>query len=275
MEELLVSYPYGGKKVLLQWNTFNEGNNLILASCEQNMLGIIQRVFYRYPEMEIRGYCEIDIVAPSIRLCEKAAEQNRKINIDHFSYEIVERVKEVIEHEKLIPPQFAICSEYKPEADIDCGEWETKTHYTCENCLDTIKLVGMTKEELYDRYHEAWHAANPQYTHADKKLMPSKAERALDDEKLCYARTGFVSDGVIIVDPNKDEPEYNPSYGSCLFFFRLLRQLDMKEIVSFVGGAKEMKKTKQKSYRQSNENKYKNECDKRVDDVLEFFNKGA
>ena len=264
-DDLLVQYPYGGKKILLQWYDYNEGHNVILASCEENMLGIVQRLVPKYPDMTAKEYCEVDIVAPPERLCKLAAKQSEKDRIELFCQNIAYRVKSLCEAGHILPPTFSLCTTYVAS---DGGGEDEDDHFLCKNCHDTIHFVGMTDKEFYERYYDAWQKFFPEIS-SEKVGVISQAARATDDEVIHCADINFVhhSFGVSL---DKIQPP-NPIPTNPLFFFRRLREIDPKEIVAVIDAAKKAKQEKTRENAKTYEAKVKQEKEKLTANILKLF----
>lgn len=279
MKELPVYYPYGGKRFLLHWWTYNDRGHIILAKNEGRVRDIAIRVFERYSYAEIRDYMKIEVVAPPKLYSVQAEAFALRDRIDNFHVEILCRLREVIEAKKTLPSPFEVCTSYEPEYEQERDEWTDRAHYSCKNCFETIKTPGLTKTQLYAKYSEAWQKLYPPHDYVDKRLVTSQAEVAKDDEELYFANSAFGhhSAGIELnkierdtIDPKID---YRPSYlsGTALFFFRKIRDVDSKELQELLDQQQKIAAERTKNQEKSLVAERKKDEQANIEATLAFF----
>ncbi len=245
---LRVYYPSGGKMLLLHWWTYDDRGHVVLSPTEHSLRAAAEHIFDKHPDAEIKAYCEIEVVAPSARMCILAAEHTLRESIDSFHGEVVFRVREAIGAGRALPPQFTLCPGYQPveEQDDETGasqQWAAERHYDCRHCRETIVLVGMTPAQLYARYHTAWQKVHPKREHHDPKHVLSRATPAHDGEPMWIACADFGhhSSGVALDDVDLEAMELHRTAAlsdRVLFFFRRGRDLDPTALQERLGQAK-------------------------------------
>jgi len=279
-DSLRVYYPGGGRFLLLHWWTYDERGHVILAPTERSLRDVSVRVFARHPDAEIKDYCEVEIVAPSARLCALAAESAQHARVANFHEEIVHRMGAVLKAGKELPPPFERCTNYEPEdpseADGDQKEWEQSTHYDCRHCRHTIRLVGMTPVELYDRYSELWRQAYPLREHADPRRVLSRAVSASDDERIWCAVAAFGphASGVSLNEVDmQDAVRCFPSSlsDSALFFFRRRRVLDSTAMTTALEAAMAEHKARREQRERDERAEYERKVRQEIENTLWFF----
>lgn len=276
---LKVYYPYGGRHFLLHWWTYNERGHIVLAKTEDHVLDIAIRVFEKHPDAEIKSYLEAEIVGPSKLYGTQAEAFALRDRIENFRVEILCGLHNVLEAGKSLPPQFEACETYEPEDEQERDEWVQRTHYSCKNCFEKIKMPGMTKEQLYEKYSEAWRKAFPRDRYVDQGLVLSQAEVAKDDEELYFANTAFGhhSSGIELnkIDHEKIDPkiDYRPSYlsGNAIFFFRKIRDVDSKGLQELLDQQKKMVEERKEKQEKSRISKREREEQEKIEAVLAFF----
>lgn len=233
MNKLKVYYPHGGHHFLLHWWTYNERGHVVLARTEGSVYSTATSVFRKHSDAEVRAYSEVEIVAPSALMCKRAAEFDLQESISSFHQQIVYRLNDVVKGGKELPLQFEMCEAFEPK-DLDGApcDWANETHYSCKNCTDKIKMIGMTKEELHAKYSSTWKKLSPSKIYIDKNKVLSRAAPAKDNEELHYAKAefGHHSSGIELdrMNLSKFDPTYRPEYltGRVIFFYRKVRDLD-------------------------------------------------
>lgn len=278
-EQLKVYYPHGGPHFLLYWWTYNERGHVILSRTEGGIEPAIMRVSKEHTDAEIRAFMEIDIVAPSKAQCELAAAFALKDRIAAFHHEVIWRLREVIKSKKPLPSQFVLCTKYETDEDdaVNKDEWANETHYSCKNCYETIRLVDMTKEELYAKYHEAWEKLFPLKRYVDPKRVLSRATPAKDDEELYFADAvfGHHCSGIELnpVDRTISLADYWPAHltSHLLFLFRKTRDLDAKKFQSILERQQRAREDFRKQTEKARVARQKKEERAQIEAVLSFF----
>jgi hypothetical protein len=285
IEPLKVYYPYGGHKFLLKWYEHDEGNNIILASSEQGIKEIVQRIVYKYPDMEVRDFCEIEIVAPSNHLSEIAAEYKTQGRIAEFHRAMIGYLHELIRNNVPLPSPFAICSNYESsedfaeerDSDHETDTWAREEHYDCRNCKNKIQMGGMTPKQLYEQYAEQWYAKHPIRDYTNERWVVSQAEPAKDDEPLWSVVTSFGhhSDGLVLEEVNVEKAlEESHKYicdNGALFFFRRLKDIDVVDIKSIITDFRRNSKARMIQKAAAFEAREAQAKQKRIDETLELF----
>ena len=211
---LLVHMPLGGKRFMLRWYTDDDRGHLILAPTIRSMGHVSTRIFAHHEDAQITDYCEIEIVGPSRRMCELAAEHNLREQIHMFHREVVTAIQAVVKAGHPIPRPFVACTRYRPSEDVTVDAWAKERHYGCANCVDTLRLVaGLTPSGLYETYYDAWYKARPNgqlwNEHSrPSTLQPSRAPAASNrGGRLWYASAEFGphAQGIHLDKVNLDE----------------------------------------------------------------------
>lgn len=287
---LRVYYPGGGKLLLLHWWTYDERGHVVLAPTERDLQAIAKRVFDEHTDAEIRAYCEIDVVAPSARLCALAVAHTLRENIESFHLEVLLPMREALSEGKELPAPFARCASYEPyepeeNPSPEHEEWLRSTHYGCRNCRETVQLVGMTPAELYARYHAAWRETHPVREHNDRKRVVSRAPAALDDEPLwaACADFGHHASGIVLGAIDLDEDPSCTINGQpsssrpaalsdrVLFFFRRGVDRDPGIFQAMLDQAKVAAEKRQTDWSDEQGAERERETRERIDGTIAFF----
>jgi hypothetical protein len=239
-DSVRVYYPHGGHHFCLRWWTDDDRGHVVLARTERSLLAAAKRVFDAHPDAEIRGYSEIDIVAPPKRLEALIVEEKRRERVRFFHLEVACRVRELADAGRDLPPMFARCTKYEPKDASDAQhEVYTERHYDCRHCIEGICLVGVTPDEFCERYYATWTATQAlvKPTPQQSKRLPSRAPRTRDAPHLHYAYPMFGphSSGV---EFDKIVGKRTPSHDEVLFFFRTLRSPDLAPLEALRAEAK-------------------------------------
>jgi hypothetical protein len=272
-----VFYPHGGKHFLLHWSSYDERGHVILARTEKGIQQVADRLFQKHWDAEIKGYWEIDIVSPSEKMQQEDKEANYQSEIYDLYYEIIERMRDLVEAGKTLPSIFSICTSYELEEE-DKGvvdeedEWASQRHYLCKNCSSTIKS-SLSKEELYAKYHQAWREQFPIEQYIDPKLVISRATPVKDGEELFYADISSFGHHGQGVELQKFDPE-SPSYKDNLFWFHQVRELDHSSFSAVL--LQKQKARKEEQEKRWEENEVANEMIDRdqIKKVLAIFQEG-
>ena len=278
---LRVYYPSGGRLLLLHWWTYNERGHVVLAPTERSLRAAAQRVFDEHSDAEIKAYCEIEVVAPSARMCILAAEHTLRETIDSFHGEVVFRVREAVGAGRALPPQFALCTGYQSveEQDDETGagqKWAAETHYDCRHCRETIVLVGMTPAQLYARYHAAWRKVHPKPKHRDPKHVLSRATSARDGEPLwiACAQFGHHSSGIALDEVDWEAMKLHRTSAlsdRVLFFFRRGRDLDPTALQESLDQVKDAAEARHTRHEQERRDEFERDTRERIETTIAFF----
>ncbi len=280
-DSIHVYYPYGGRRFLLHWWTYDERGHIILTTTKKQISEVAKRVFTKHPDTEIKGYYEVDIVAPSKRLQTLSAEQTLRNKISSFHHEIVVYMLNIVNAGKELPLPFASCTKYDcTDTTADETEWARSSHYNCRNCHDTIMLIGMTPDDLYVNYHTDWLVAHPNHPEHNRRnntnSIPSRAEVADDYESLWYARADFGHHalGITINEVNIFEQDnYSCLNDSMIFFFRRIRDLDPSQLQETLDATKARAKNIQSQLERMRVEKREREKRDLIDTTIAFFRK--
>jgi len=277
---LPVYYPDGGRLLLMQWWTESDRGHVVLARSESAMRVAAQRVFHKHPYASLRDYLDIEIVAPSLRLCALAAEHTRRDQVESFRMEMAWRMREAQAAGRVLPAPFSVCASYEPDEELsgaDEDDWAKRSHYSCRHCKEGI-VLAMTPEELHARYAEAWRVRQtPKPPHrADRRRVASRARVAADDEPLCFANAvfGHHASGIVLgeVDLAAAE-EYRPSYLSerALFFYRLLSKPDSSHLQAILDAERDAWDAAHKHDEEEGRREREREEQERIDTIISFF----
>jgi hypothetical protein len=272
-----VFYPHGGKHFLLHWSSYDERGNVILAKTERGVQEVAVRLFQQHWHAEIQSFWEIDIVAPSSQMQQQAEEADLQKEISYLHFEIVDRLRDLLEAGETLPAIFQTCTSYElekqDEEHIDKNdEYCSKRHYCCKNCHSTIKS-SLSKEELFHKYHQAWREQFPEDTYDDPKLVESKAEPAQEDGKeLFYADTSSFGDHGQGVELKQFDPE-NPVFNNNLFWFYKIKELDHSSLSSLLEQKRNLRKEEEKEEYKKNEALRQKEEQRKREAVLTIFKK--
>jgi hypothetical protein len=283
IDPLLVHYPGGGTLRLLHWWTDDERGHVILAKADAGIHAALRLKLEDHSDMQVRAYCEVEIVGPSAKLQSLHALYEVHERVYSFHGEVIAHLREVLKAGRPLPPPFTRCTTYESEDDsIGHDEWSRETHYGCRHCRESIRLVAMTSGQLYDRYHEGWRQLRPTSEPRDRKRVVSRAAPAIDDEPLWYAcaefghhRSGIVLGEVAAV--HRDEEYGRPSYLSdqLLFFFRRGPDLDRAAVDEMVGGAEAAAHARHAQYELERVTEFEERRRKDIEDTIRFFTSAA
>lgn len=275
-----VFFPNGGKFLMFNWWSYNEGSHIILAHNEASMNSTALRIFNEYNEVEIKEYCEIEIVGPPIKFSQAAADFDRQQHINIFHMNISYRLSQAVELGLTLPPMFKVCDTYEFKYDDDYISNEVDEYHTYCKCIEKIRLVNLTPEELFNKYHETWYELTgyDYYYDDNPKHIISKAIPATDCESLWFAaaRFGDHSDGILIQKVHLDDEDNvnRPSYlsNNVMFFFRKVQELDKTLLQAGIDKIKALDKARQKLEEKSRRDKRKKENLSEAKEVIDFFN---
>jgi hypothetical protein len=237
-----VDYPFGGRRLLLRWWTEHERGHVVIAASESALLATARRVFHDNPDAEIKDALDVEIVAPSKRLEQLAAVCIRREEVFHFHYMVCVHVDAAGKAGFPLPSPFARCETFEPDDEESSPDsWARDNHFGCRHCRSRVRLVGLTPEELFDRYAVNWAEVRPGRApdvrirrNAGAMRHVSHAEPAGNDEPLWWARKNFGhhAGGVEFEEVDIDagvttDHGYTPACltGDAMFFFRRLGEV--------------------------------------------------
>jgi uncharacterized protein YqcC (DUF446 family) len=268
-----VYYPHGGKHFLLHWSSYDERGNVILARTEKGVQQVADQLFQEHWDAEIQGYWEIDIVAPSDKMQQEAKEADHQSAVYYLHFEIIDRMRDLVEAGKTLPSPFSVCTSYElEEEDDERDEWGAARHYGCKNCHSTIKS-SLSKEELHAKYNRAWRKQFPNEPYIDPKLVVSRAKPVLDGKKLFYADPSSFGDhgqGVVL---QEFDPE-NPCYKDNLFWFHQVRELDHSSFSAVLTQKQQDQKEEREKVWAENKAANNKEEQEKIKKVLAIFQEG-
>lgn len=289
---LHVTYPYGGRGYLLHWWTYDDRGHFIVASNERALRSVAGRVFWEHPDATIKGYTEVEFVAPSEELQRLAEKQALEKVINHFYFEVLYRLREVEEAGYALPPPFDRCPKFEMEdwEDSIPDAWAMEHHSGCKHCHEGIRLVGMTRGDFYAKFFSRWQEANPDRAPSpvDKTRLVSRARVARDDEPLwrVYADFGPHAGGLGCESMRVEgEPTLGMDgmlgYGyvsledNALFFYVPLRDLPTSELEAVLQARKAEVQREQDIQEQKRKDDRERDDRERTKAVLDFFGMGA
>lgn len=280
---MLVWNHMSGRWLVLHWWTDDERGHLVFAKNEKSLRHLASAVFSKHTDAEVRAVLHIELVAPSDKMVALAREHDEIEKADTFFFEVTSQLRMILEAGKPLPPPFAICDRYvSSDPDEEPTASNVEGHYDCVNCEYSF-VLGMTKRELYARYHERWNKIfhKPQRpfkpSRPEPKRVESRAPKAADDEPLWFALANFGhhAGGVELHEVDLSDPSYRPRCLSseALFFFRLLDTDDllMEELAAKVKDAAD--REREVCERRDAERKRAREAEEaqRIEQVIAFF----
>jgi hypothetical protein len=238
-----VDYPHGGRRLLLRWWTDHDRGHVIIAKSRNALLATACRVFHDNPDAEIKDALDVEIVAPSKRLEQLAVICIRREEVFNFHYMVCVHVDAAGKAGFSLPSPFARCETFESgDEESSPDSWARDNHFGCRHCRARVRLVGLTPEELFDRYAADWAEVRPGrapdvrvHRQAGAMRYVSHAEPARDDEPLWWVRKNFGhhAGGVEFEEVNIDagvttDHGYTPACltGDAMFFFRRLGEVD-------------------------------------------------
>lgn len=189
---LKVYYPFGGKHIITLWWTHNEQNQIAISPNQNSMESMLHCFLDKYEDCDIKESYEVEIVAPSKSLCDRAEANKLQENIKLFFEMVARQIGEAYKAKYKIPPIFTKCSKWESDYE-DNGQTEKDdlSHYSCRNCTERIALSSLTKEEFYHLFYDEWNKLFPRNKYRDEKAIYSRAETAKDDDVLWGAYSNF------------------------------------------------------------------------------------
>lgn len=237
---LKVFHPGKGIHYVCQWWRHSEQHQIIVAPTEKAVQRVWEVAYKRYDDAKAVQLLEVELVAPSAAMCSKALILQRDADIKSFMNDACGSVSEALRLGLPLPPQFAKCPGFVRNDDEDDrapDSTELKYHFDCRNCTHGIALVGLTPEQFYDKFSDAWDAANPPQKRTPDRYQQvySTAAPAADDEQIWEAscdgfghhRSGVDLDKLRIGEPPWHDATPWGFFHPVLFYFRLRREMDV------------------------------------------------
>ena len=290
MSALHVVYPHGGRVFLLHWWTYDDRGHMIVSPTERGLIASARRIFTENPDAEIKGYSEVEIVAPGPKLHALAAQQVLNERVGAFFYEVSHRLREAAEAGRALPPPFERCTKFESDDEESTpDEWTIAQHSGCKHCKETIRLVGMTPGDLYARHHTRWLATHPDHpenrdrSREGKGRVESRARVARDDEHLWAVRANFGphSKGLVLAEMCVDgeytmfsggSMGYSSLQDEALFFYLPIRDLDASELQAMLDMRKVEAKREQELREQSRKDEWERNKLEQINTIIAFFN---
>ena len=288
MKPFEVWNPFSGRWFVFHWWTDHDRGHLAFASTEDGLLDVATNVFQKEPYAECKGVLEIEVVAPSDLMSQIANKHDLEEEVMHFSYEIFGQLAYARDAGKTLPSMFVTCPKYQPEEDVTDDDWAREKHYGCQNCMNGISLVGMTKVELHARFYDDWEKTKEDRTRHRRsdppqlKRAPSTAPKASDDDTLWYARANFGHHAGGVELHEVDLAESDAHRPGCLtkdtlFFYRRIREIGTGEKLADAIGtmsAAFRRVSEEESERRDNLRRQEREREQEERDnaIIDFFN---
>lgn len=230
---LKVYHPGRGIHYVCRWWTYNEKHQIIIATSQKAVKQIWETACQRYSDAEAKEFCEVELVAPSALMCSKAIAYKRDADIDDFINEVTGKINESIKLGLNVPKLFEPCvnfeSYYKDDYEPDSSTLEY--HFDCQNCTNRLKLIDMTYEQFFDKFHQLWNEGLfiKERVGNRNKTVYSTANPAADDEVIWEAS---YRSGVDLFKCQVGEPPWQGAYPrghfhEVLFYFRMLKEIDI------------------------------------------------
>jgi len=274
---LPVYYPFGGRRCIMHWWTYDLRGHIAIARDERSLLAMAVSIFEEHPNAEIKAMTEIEIVGPSKKLEHMAAVSARGEAVLMFHHMICASMDDVLKDGRELPPPFARCEKYAPQSymnEKDIDEFTRERHLFCENCYSRIVLVGMTPVEFHDRYADAWYARHPEHRFekgVDRRRVPSRATSARDDDASIWYAAAQFGDHAPGIELRPVDPEAFRWEDNVLFFFKRLRELDVTKPSAVLRAAKEALEA-ERQRREDADKRARAEHERRqLDELVDFF----
>lgn len=219
---LKVYYPFGGKHIITIWWTRNEQNHIAIARNLSAMDFMLNCFMDKYPDCTVKESYEVEMVAPSDKLCSMATSLKYMEDVRGFFEEFTHTMYEAWKEGYILPSIFNICNNWScVYDDSSLSESKDKEHIHCKNCNRKITLNSITKEQFYEYYYSKWISLFSPRAFRDKNATYSLAEQAKDDEVIwgAYTNDGYHNSGVTISKVFQSNTE------AILFYFRKLNNL--------------------------------------------------
>lgn len=256
---LKVYYPFGGKRFLLNWWTYKSRGHLFIANNEEQMKQMFSHLKFG-DDTRVLAIQEVEIVAPSRSMSYEAALRDYEQEVENFYVGISYELRKLVSWKILLPKMFKEC---RHDGD---------DKYDCDTCQGScVKLVGMTTEELYLAYVNAWEEqfGKPKVWE-DKNLAPSQAVPADDSEvdklHMASGNYGHHRDAIHLAPMSEGY-----SRRDALFYYRLIRELDQSEYDQRIAFRQEEIKRDRKVQQDAGHQKHLDEERKQAEDVCRFF----
>lgn len=153
---LKVHYPYGGPHFLLMWHSHNEGNHLIIGRKQATVETTFHRVLQEHSDAVVKNFLHVDIVAPSLAVCEKYADQRRRMDIRIFWDLYTWPIDKYKKKHGSLPPKLKECDNYSSQYDEEETLEQDPEHSSCKNCCRGSAPIDGTLESVYLKHRESF-----------------------------------------------------------------------------------------------------------------------
>lgn len=290
-EPLKVYLAEGGIFYILRWHSHNEGNHILVTRQEKSLKRLLLTLCQEYSDLRVKEAYQIEVVAPSNRMYEKARERDRQNLIQDFMQNVSAGLHKALDIKGIqLPSIFSRCENFQwrkepwmDEEDFTRppNSWNQKYHFDCANCTHGFNIVGLSPEEFFEKYHKDYIKFKELTdSHYGKRLfgelhtryvsVKSKAERVPDDEDIWVAAPNFGhhSSGV---DLELIKAEDNPPNCDVLFYFRKKQELDLSEYNKIISLFLENKKKITEDKREQQAAKKLQEEQKEAQKLISIF----
>ena len=231
---LKVVYPYGGKHFLLNWWTYDDRGHLFVAKREEQLRQMFDHIDFR-DDTRVDALQEVDIVAPSRSMSYSAALSRYNAVVRDFYRSISYELRGLNKHKLSLPEMFEPCIHAIEGDSFDCD--------VCQ--ASCVKLVGMTQEEFYLTYADAWEKTfEVRDSWEDEKRCVSQATPA-DDAEVTHLHMAVGDYGhhttswCTRASSLHLTTAHDLHNGRALFYYRLIRELDQSWYDQRIAAAKE------------------------------------
>lgn len=277
---LKVFFPESGTIFVCRWWTYSRQHSVILARSEDTIKRMLASVYAKCSDANVDQIFEVELVAPSALMCQKASEYMRLKHVQEFLDEVTIELHSMLKHNLSIPHHFTPCDKWEPsyleegEVQEKVDEYELEWHPDCHYCSHGFKLTNLSPEQFYDCYHVQWSkvfARNIVNKSSERYVACySKARIAGDDEKIGAATSnlGPHTGGVCLEEL---ELELATSYCDALFYFKMLRELDIVPFQTILDNLQKADAIEREIKRESQDRLDKEKKLERASKVLSIF----
>jgi len=193
-----VIFPFGGRWRMCRWHTENDGHHLILARTHAAILTAFKAVLEKQRFAEVRGYFDIEVLAPSAAMLAMdnaiRVETARREFWSYLTWESTSYFDDL----GVYPPGVTACAafeaadDYKDEIAFDYVP--DPKHYGCKHCKDGVVIVAPDREAFYQARRAMFEASDHWLRCAHDEGKPAVASRATpaaDGQALSVAIANF------------------------------------------------------------------------------------
>lgn len=275
---LKVYHSGSGIFFLLQWWTHAEQHHVVLSRSKVALDLMVKHLATKYTDLCLKQAYQIELVAPSQQMCERAAVLRLKEEVDHFLHEVTCSLHTLVKSSTPLPEPFKRCEVWAPtedsysESENGPDSYAQTWHPDCRYCTNGIRLSNdYTPEKLYHLWHQSWLKQHPQKIYQNhKNPIPqySRAESAQDDEAIWVAWPDFGphSRGVDLANQLDQEPTRE-----VLFYFRKRRELDVTQWTEIINKAEELRKEYEAATFATRSLRHRTEDQKAIEKILTVF----